>query len=234
MLIVKLFQKLAWFLSGSVYIVLFRLNPGWREAGASLLQPWHQRTLGCSKFSAEDPSQKWCCAASLLAYAFPYAKWFLSTPEFSCACEDGEAGGCAGTSPWERNTWKSNCKQEVAELCFAWCTVLGTTWLPRQVCASDLHLQGAFLCLAQPHTEHILAWKDLHSQTCINTVPDFDEMPSPCARAPQSQWWQPMQHNGTWASVTNLQVQMKIAHLGTGIANFPGRCDWISYQKRAY
>lgn len=33
-----------------------------------------------------------------------------------------------------------------------------------------------------------------------------------------------MQHNDMWASVSNLQVQMKIAHLGTGLANIPGRC----------
>lgn len=94
-----------------------------------------------------------------------------------------------GTSPWGRNTWKSNCEQEVAEPCFAWCTVLGTMWLPRQICASDLHLQGPLLWLVQPHTEHSLAWEELlHCQTCTNAVPDFGEMPSPCARGPGSHW----------------------------------------------
>lgn len=44
-----------------------------------------------------------------------------------------------------------------------------------------------------------------------------------------------MEHNGMRVSMTNLQVQMNIAHLGTGLANFPGKCvNWISCQKRAY
>lgn len=33
-----------------------------------------------------------------------------------------------------------------------------------------------------------------------------------------------MQHTGMWASMPNVQVQMKTAHLGTGLATFPGRC----------
>lgn len=82
----------------------------WRGAEIALLQPEHQRTLGHKNSSLQRFHHR---NGAVLPHCLhmpslmPSDVWALLRSS-AVAVKMGRLGGWAGTSPWERNPWKSN------------------------------------------------------------------------------------------------------------------------------